>query len=141
MSESKIKPALAPNRHTRPVLDPLQTIEIKAFIPAKDFTKSRQFYRAIGFEEKSQDAGISYFCKGSCSFLLQDFSKPELDENFMMHLLVADASAWHTHLNALDLTGFNCRLSPLIEQPWAMLDFTFNDPSGVLWRIGQNIER
>jgi uncharacterized glyoxalase superfamily protein PhnB len=27
------------------------------------------------------------------------------------------------------------------DQPWAMRDFTLFDPSGVLWRVAQNIPR
>lgn len=30
-------------------------------------------------------------------------------------------------------------LGELTEQSWRMLDFVLPDPSGVLWRIGQNI--
>jgi uncharacterized glyoxalase superfamily protein PhnB len=31
------------------------------------------------------------------------------------------------------------RQSELVQQPWHMRDFTQSDPSGVLWRIAQNI--
>lgn len=30
-------------------------------------------------------------------------------------------------------------IGDLTQQPWRMLDFTLTDPSGVLWRIAQNL--
>jgi hypothetical protein len=32
------------------------------------------------------------------------------------------------------------KVSSIMEQPWRMRDFTLTDPSGVLGRIGQNID-
>jgi uncharacterized glyoxalase superfamily protein PhnB len=31
-------------------------------------------------------------------------------------------------------------VSPVQLQPWRMRDFTLHDPSGVLWRIAQNVD-
>ena len=58
----------------------------------------------------------------------------------MMHLLVEDLESWHQQVLANDLSGkYNIKISDVIEQPWGMLDFTIHDPSGVLWRFGQNV--
>ena len=114
--------------------------EIKAFVPAQDYVKSKAFYRDVGFEMASDMGDVAYFRLGECSFLLQDFYQPALADNFMMHLLVDDARAWHIHLDKADLTArYDVQLSELVEQPCGMLDFTLTDPSGVLWRIGQNL--
>ena len=32
------------------------------------------------------------------------------------------------------------RVNPLEDRLWLMRDFTIDDPTGVLWRIGQNNE-
>ena len=114
--------------------------EIKAFVPAQDYVKSKAFYRDVGFEMASDMGDVAYFRLGECSFLLQDFYQPALADNSMMHLLVDDARAWHIHLEKVGLTSqYHVQLSELVEQPWGMLDFTLTDPSGVLWRIGQNL--
>ncbi|ABE49877.1 conserved hypothetical protein [Methylobacillus flagellatus KT] len=34
---------------------------------------------------------------------------------------------------------YDSQISDVIDQPWRMRDFVFNDPSGVVWRIGHNI--
>lgn len=68
----------------------LNTVELKAFIPAKDFEISKQFYTDLGFTKSSDSEDIAYFCQGNCSFLLQYFYEQKHADNFMMHLLVED---------------------------------------------------
>ncbi|WP_235185075.1 VOC family protein [Cupriavidus sp. SK-3] len=59
----------------------------------------------------------------------------------MMHLLVEDVQAWWDKINAQDIGGrYGVRIVPPQDQPWQMRDFVLIDPSGVLWRIGQNLE-
>ena len=118
----------------------LNTVELKAFVPAKSFETSKQFYCDLGFTNASDSDGIAYFHCGQCSFLLQDFYEPALAENLMMHLLVEDVHAWHNHITEANIVStYNVHLSDIEEQPWGMLDFVLVDPSGVLWRIGQNL--
>jgi uncharacterized glyoxalase superfamily protein PhnB len=50
--------------------------------------------------------------------------------------------AWHAHVTAERLAErFGVRIGEPENQPWAMRDFVLFDPSGVLWRIAQNIPR
>ena len=117
----------------------LNTQEIKAFLPAKNFELSKQFYIDLGFNKASDNNGIAYFHHNHCSFLLQDFYEEAFASHLMMHLLVDDAYAWHQHIVELKLTdSYPIKLSAPCEQPWKMVDFTLHDPSGVLWRIGHN---
>jgi uncharacterized glyoxalase superfamily protein PhnB len=55
-----------------------------------------------------------------------------------MHLLVENVNAWHEKASAV-AQRFNVKVSEPENQPWAMRDFTLFDPSGVVWRIAQNI--
>lgn len=117
----------------------LNTVEIKAFVPAKDFELSKSFYQELGFTMASEGGGVAYFYTGSSSFLLQDFYEETLANNFVMHLLVEDITAWHSHLKASGVAEkYQIELTDIVEQPWRMLDFIIQDPSGVQWRIGQN---
>jgi catechol 2,3-dioxygenase-like lactoylglutathione lyase family enzyme len=117
----------------------LRAIELKAFVPAKDFALSRRFYTDLGFVESSETGGIAYFHHGDVSFLLQDFYDRALAENLMLHLLVEDVWAWHDRLVAADLAArYGVKQSGVVQQPWRMRDFTLHDPSGVLWRIAEN---
>ena len=118
----------------------LQTVEIKAFVPARDFELSKQFYRDLGFAIPWSSDDLAYLHAGDCSFLLQKFFVAEHAGNFMMHLLVADVDAWWAHVQAQRLAErYGVRALPPEDRPWAIRDFVLDDPTGVMWRIGQNI--
>jgi hypothetical protein len=117
----------------------LRAIEIKAFVPAKDFTLSKRFHQDMGFELKSDTDGIAYFAHGEVSFLLQTFPVEGLATNLMMHLLVEDVDAWWARLSELRIAeAYDVKLTSVEQQPWRMRDFILFDPSGVMWRIAQN---
>lgn len=117
----------------------LHVTEIKAFVPSKDFERSKRFYQDLGFTMASEGGGVAYFHFGHASFLLQDYCVDSLAENFMMHLLVEDVQAWWDHVQASGvLDTYGVTVTALEDQPWRMRDFCLYDPSGVLWRIGQN---
>ncbi|BAN46589.1 VOC family protein [Metapseudomonas resinovorans] len=118
----------------------LDSIEIKAFVPAKDYEQSKAFYQDLGFEMCSTSEMVSYFRHGHSAFLLQSFYTKEFAENLMMHLQVKDVEAWWQHVQASGvIERYGVRAEPPQDQPWRMRDFILSDPSGVLWRIGQNI--
>jgi hypothetical protein len=119
----------------------LRVTEIKAFVPARDFDLSKQFYKDIGFTMASEGGGVAYFHFGDASFLLQDFYEKALADNLMMHLLVEDVDAWWNHLKETGVAAkYKLRITNIELQPWRMRDFCLIDPSGVLWRIGQNVD-
>jgi catechol 2,3-dioxygenase-like lactoylglutathione lyase family enzyme len=118
----------------------LNVTEIKAFVPAKDFAVSKRFYTDLGFTMVSEGGGVAYFRLGLVGFLLQDYCVQALAENFMMHILVEDVEAWWQHVQSADLANkYGVKVFPLQDQVWGMRDFCLLDPSGVLWRIGQNV--
>jgi uncharacterized glyoxalase superfamily protein PhnB len=119
----------------------LRITEIKAFVPSKNFETSKQFYKDIGFTMASEGGGVAYFHFDHVSFLLQDFCAEGFAENFMMHILVEDVDAWWSRVQESGVTAkYGVKLSSIQAQPWRMRDFCLTDPSGVLWRIGQNIQ-
>ena len=118
----------------------MTAVEIKAFVPARDFALSKRFYEDLGFTVASSSDGIAYLRHGETSFLLQDFYEEIHAENFMMHLLVEDVEAWWRHVQEQDLVAkYGVKAEPPADQPWRIRDFVLIDPTGVLWRIGQNI--
>ena len=119
----------------------LNTIELKAFVPAKDFELSKQFYQDVGFVLASNTDGIAYFLHANVSFLLQNFYVKELAENFMMHLLVESVDSWWTAIRDAKIAEtYGVKVTPVEQRPWRMRDFVLIDPSGVLWRIAENSE-
>ena len=119
----------------------LTAVEIKAFVPARDFALAKRLYEDFGFTTKWSDSDLAYLQRGECSFLLQNFYIPEHAGNFMMHLLVEDADAWWQHVEAQGLAAkYGVKTEPPADRPWGLRDFILVDPTGVLWRIGHNIK-
>jgi uncharacterized glyoxalase superfamily protein PhnB len=118
----------------------LRVAGVKAFVPAADFALSRRFYAAIGFEMVWSSDALALFRHGDASFLLQNFHVAEHTANFMMHLLVHDVDAWWRQLQDKRIAEeFIVKIGTPDDQPWGQRDFTLFDPSGVLWRIAQDI--
>lgn len=118
----------------------LAAVEIKAFVPARDFAQSKRFYEAIGFEIPWHDDDLAYVRHGGTGFLLQRFHVPDHTANFQMHLLVENVDDWHAHLRAERIAErFGVAIGEPQDQPWAVRDFTLFDPSGVLWRVAQKL--
>ena len=118
----------------------LRVTEVKAFVPARDFELSKRFYQELGFTMASEGGGVAYFHHDHASFLLQDFCVDEHIQNFMMHLLVENVADWHQKIAESGLAEkYKVEVGPVELQPWRMRDFTLFDPSGVLWRIAQNV--
>jgi hypothetical protein len=96
----------------------LRVTEIKAFVPAKDFELSQQFYQDLGFTMASAGDGVAYFHFEHVSFLLQDYCVESLAENFMMHILVEDVAAWWDHVQASGVVPrYGVRCTDVEAQP------------------------
>ncbi len=120
----------------------LATVEMKAFVPALDMDRSLDFYRALGFDTPWTSPDLAHVRYGGTGFLLQAYPQPEFVRHFMMHLRVASVDDWHASVVASGVTKtFGARLDAPADRPWGMRDFTLTDPSGVLWRIAQHIDR
>ena len=118
-------------------MDPSPVLELNAFVPAKDFNVSKQFYSEIGFELAWGNDEIAKFQIGSFSFLLQDFHVQQHAENFMMSLVVEDADPWWEHFEGIGVREKYPRimLKPPAMQPWGIRVLYLSDPTGVLWHI------
>jgi uncharacterized glyoxalase superfamily protein PhnB len=115
-------------------------LDLKAFVPARDFALSRRFYSDLGFTEKWHNDQVAEFEAGDFRFLLQNFYAEGLAENFMMHLQVQDGDAWWKRISAADLKGkYQLHMvRPPALQPWGLRVLYISDPSGVLWHIADN---
>jgi catechol 2,3-dioxygenase-like lactoylglutathione lyase family enzyme len=121
-------------------MNSLATIELKAFLPAKDFELSKRFYQDVGFTLAKVDSeDLAYFHHENVSFPLQKFYVKDFAENLMMHLLVESVDAWWQRLTAAGIAEkYGVRIEAPEQRPWQMRDFVLIDPSGVLWRIAEN---
>jgi catechol 2,3-dioxygenase-like lactoylglutathione lyase family enzyme len=118
-------------------MDPSSVLDLKAFVPAKDFDVSKHFYLDLGFRLNFADNQIAEFQAGSFRFLLQPFYVQQHAENFMMHLMVEDADVWWERIQGARLKEkYNLHMvRPPAMQPWGMRVLYLADPTGVLWHI------
>jgi uncharacterized glyoxalase superfamily protein PhnB len=118
-------------------MTPNNVLDLKPFVPAKDFALSRQFYLDLGFTENWRDEQTAELQLGGFRFLLQGFYVKDHAENFMMHLMVKDADEWWTHIKDVGLTEkYQLYMAKPPElQPWGLRVLYLTDPTGVLWHI------
>ena len=55
----------------------MTAVEVKAFVPAKDFDLSKRFYEDLGFSLAWASDALAYFRHGNSAFLLQNFYNKE----------------------------------------------------------------
>ena len=119
---------------------PSRVIDMKAFVPAKDYARSKAFYSDLGFTINWSNDEIAELQMGSFRFLLQKFYVAEHAGNFMMSLNVDDADRWWEFIQQREFTkkypGIMCK--PPAMQPWGTRVLYLSDPSGVLWHIAES---
>ena len=117
-------------------------ISIRAFIGAKDFGISRNFYKDLGFKESVLFYNMSYFSKQGFGFYLQDAYVKDWINNTMIFLEVENIEQYWNELVALELPVKydGVRLIPVRHEPWGKECF-LHDPSGILWHFGEFISK
>ena len=116
---------------------PSKILDLKAFVPARDFELSRRFYHDLGFHENWGDDQACEFELEGYRFILQNFYVKEHASNFMMSLMVEDADKWWESIESAGLARkYSLSLAkPPALQPWGLRVLYLSDPTGVLWHI------
>lgn len=111
---------------------------IRTFLPSKDYTTSRDFYKKIGFEETYYSEELAVFQSGDFSFYLQNYYQKKWADNFMMLMAVDDVDAFWKYIQALNLdTEFSgIRFRAPKTEDWGR-EFHMIDPAGVLWHFAK----
>ena len=109
----------------------MDVIDIKTFIPSKNYDISKAFYSEIGFNAEYVNEDLTLFENGDCLFFLQRFYNPELANNFMLQICVADIQ------DAFDLCSrslHKTKISSIEQQHWGSIFYLWG-PSGELLHI------
>ncbi len=117
------------------MIDP---IGLLPFVPSgRDFKRSREFFRALGFEELWASAGHVGFCCGAAKFILQDLDAPDFAGNLVIKIELLDLDTWWDEIAAGTLFGDfpEVKFKPPTDYPWGR-EVHFINPAGVCWHVG-----
>ena len=118
-------------------MDSKSVLDLKTFVPAKEYSVAKQFYLDMGFTQLWGNEQTTEFQVGDFRFLLQNYYVEHHAANFMMHLMVEDADDWWKRINDAKLVEKypGVMAKPPTLQPWGLRVVFLTDPSGVLWHI------
>ncbi len=113
-------------------------ISIRPFIGAKNFERSRDFYKDLGFVETILDPSLSLFKWGETGFYLQKAYVKEWVDNTMIFFQVENVKDIWDEMVAMKLTAKypEVRIIPIRVESWGKECF-LHDPSGILWHFGE----
>lgn len=113
--------------------------DIRAFIPARDFALSKQFYSSLGWPVKDLEPRLALAQLGERYFYIQDYYLEDVALNSMLHITVEDSSAWYEHVKAvLKEQQFSAaRARPPKLHPYGAIVTFVHDPTGVLLHLCQ----
>lgn len=115
------------------------TLGLRAFVPSKDFEKSKAFYCDFGFILEWSKEDLCLFRAGTFSFILQNFYSKEMAENFMMDLRVSDVDGVWESIRDLPSRHDGVKVRGPRDESWGLREVHIIDPAGVCWHISQPI--
>ena len=123
-----------------PMKLPQSVSSMRPVVPAKVFEISHRFYVDLGFQPKALTDKLVEMRLGTFAFILQDYYVQQWADNFVMHMAVSDVNLWWDRIVSLDLPsryGVKNPGAPRLEG-WGLVASVI-DPSGVLWRIAEDV--
>jgi hypothetical protein len=109
------------------------------FVPSgSQFSRSLDFFAALGFEQVWRAEGLAGLRFGGAYFLLQDIDVSEWQKNQMITFEVTDLGAYWSDLAGKDLESAfpGVKLRPPTDFPWGR-EIHIVDPGGVCWHVRQ----
>jgi hypothetical protein len=121
------------------IMSSLLVKDIRAFIPAKDFALSKQFYSSLGWQVKDLDPRLALVQPGDRYFYIQNYYLEDVALNSMLHVTVEDAQAWYVHVESVlrEPKFAEARVQPPKRQPYGAVVTFVHDPTGVLLHLCQ----
>ena len=116
--------------------NPGTPIVTKIIFPVDDLERVAGFSRRLGFEVEAWDDSYALVTHRDDEILhlarVDGFDRAGNRAAGYLH--VQDATAWYSAWVEAD-----AGVSPLVDEPWGMREFSLRDPAGNLLRVGQNL--
>jgi hypothetical protein len=113
--------------------------DVRVFVPAKDLSISKAFYKALGWKLNGRTQSLPRWRSPMAIFIAELLQK-EWANNFMIHVWINDAQAWYELASSIVRTGqyLDAKASPPAPQAYGALVTHVWDPSGVLLHLAQS---
>ncbi len=110
----------------------MEILDLRPFVPSKDFEASRIFYAALGFSTEPAGTDLYVCNKGQCTFFLQKFFNDDLANNLMFQLIVKDINEAFAAISNIDTV--EVKHSQIKQESWGDVVYVWG-PSGELWHV------
>ncbi len=109
-----------------------EALDVKVFVPAKDFQRSLDFYKALGWKQLwvADDGSLAELELADNRMYLQDFYVKDWAWNFMIHVTVDDIEEWESKATQV-AEQFGLKTNAMHDEEYALVAHIW-DPSGVL---------
>lgn len=115
----------------------MDVIDIKAFVPSKDYEVSKSFYSEIGFKADYVSEDLTLFQNGDCLFFLQRFFNADLAANFMLQLCVSDIESAY---RLCSQSKHKAKITPIQQESWGKVFYLWG-PAGELLHVTELVSR
>ncbi|MEF3305820.1 hypothetical protein [Paenibacillus sp. GYB003] len=117
----------------------MKAVKLRPFIPSGDnYELAQRFFKELGFTKLYADAGLSIFRVGEQEFFLQNIHNRELQDNYMLELVVERLDEWWSRIEAMAKSGeFPMKAKEPTLYPWGKREIHLIDPAGVCWHISE----
>ncbi|NNC42675.1 MAG: hypothetical protein HKO03_05500 [Acidimicrobiia bacterium] len=107
-------------------------MDVKVFVPAKDFQRSLDFYKALGWKQLwlADDKSLAELELADTRMYLQDFYVKDWAWNFMIHVTVDDIEEWESKAGTV-AEQFGLKTNAIHDEGYALVTHIW-DPSGIL---------
>jgi len=117
-----------------------KALDVKIFVPAKDFKTSLDFYTQLGWQINWEHEGdLAELELAGTRLFLQNFYVKKWAENFMIYVSVENAQAWFEHVSAIKAPGDFPRIRvnpPKLEGHGDIVTYVW-DPSRILLHFAE----
>lgn len=109
----------------------MKVVDIKAFIPSKDYEVSKSFYTEIGFDSDYVSEDLTLFQNGDCLFFLQRFFNEDLANNIMLQICVSDIDSAYDRCSQ---SKHKTKITTIQHESWGKVFYVWG-PAGELLHI------
>ena len=111
-------------------------LSIQPFVPSgKEFEKSKQLFRELGFTISWDGGDYIGFEKDGCKFILQRFDNIQFAQNFMLTVGVNNVEEFRNQVIEKKLPEkFGIRIGNITNQPYGK-EVNIIDIAGVCWHF------